>query len=266
MNIKRRMIAQQIVKPDNFKMMPRSTKYFYLLLVIGADDVGIVDDIRTIMNDADATREDCKLLIAKGYIIAVGNGIYAISDWAIHNNTKQAWFKGAESTLYQDIFAKLNWKPNTRYHYTPELDVDINKDNENILKKEYPKVISVANSEEIQTGEDVIHEMDQIIAVLSSYGISQNSSKGRLIAETYSFSAVANGINYAQKNMPENCENPSGWIIKCIEIQGNHLVKCPNCHGSGQIKTIQIDPDKDDGSMCYYQSACPKCKGFGFVK
>lgn len=272
--IKRRMIALDVIKSNRYQEMPVSTKYLYIELLIRADDAGIVDDSTSIMRVTGASNDDLKLLIAKGYIIAAGNEIYVIADWAVHNDTSKRWFKHGQCTLYGDIFKKLNWQPDHRYEYMPDMVLLPNDDLKNqltlisdITTDVIAEKTADAENTNNKTADVVMHEMDQIIALLSAYGISQQSPKGREIAESYSLAKVKKGIQYAKDNMPDDCKNISGWVIKCIEMeQHNSMKKCPKCHGTGRQQTIGPNPDKDDGSVICYESDCAMCKGVGFIK
>lgn len=266
--IKRRMISLDIIKSDNYQEMPMSSKYLYFELLVRADDVGIIDDAYAIMRLLGASSDDLKLLIAKGYLIVLDRGLYVVSDWAIHNDTVKRWFRNGDCTLHKDIFKKLHWIPNTRYDYQPDQpdllmdsDVEIKR---KIIEAKY-EITKPSNLVE-PTGDDVIKEMDQIIALLSAYGISQQSAKGRQIAEKYSLARVIAGIKYAQDNMPVNCNNIPGWIVNCIEMEHTPIKQCPKCHGRGKKQAVGLDSTRDDGGMRYYISDCPECKGTGFVK
>lgn len=274
--IKRRMIALDVIKSNKYQEMPVSTKYLYIELLIRADDAGIIDDSYSIMRMTGASSDDLKLLIAKGYVLAVGDALYVITDWAIHNDTSKRWFKRGKCTLYGDIFKKLNWQPDCRYDYRPDmvlmpeyepktqLSFDTMTAKTEVTAEMTPDTKNVNN----KTADDVMHEMDQIIALLSAYGIRQQSHKGREIAESYSLEKVEKGIRYAKENMPDDCKNISGWVIKCIEMEQHNsmLTKCPKCHGTGRQQTIGPDPDKTDGSILCYVSDCTMCKGTGFIK
>lgn len=265
--IKRRMISLDIIKSNRYQEMPISSKYLYIELLVRADDAGIIDDSYSIMRMLGASTDDLKLLIAKGYLIVVGEGLYVVSDWAIHNDTTKRWFRKGKCTLYENIFTKLNWKPDTRYDYQPDMTISINANDSCIDKIVDAKseILEPQNIVKQKTGDDVINEMDQIIALLSQYGIYQSSKKGRQIAETCSLARVIAGIKYAKDNMPEACNNIPGWIVKCIEMEQHTLEICPNCHGQGKKQTISPDPGKNDGSVISYSSDCPTCKGKGFV-
>lgn len=268
--IKRRMISLDIIKSNRYQEMPISSKYLYIELLVRADDAGIIDDSYSIMRMLGASTDDLKLLIVKGYLIVVEDGLYVVSDWPIHNDTTKRWFKRGKCTLYQDIFAKLNWTPDTRYDYQPNIVIcsnmtDTDNDNHKILDAK-SEILEPKNIIKQKTGDDVIKEMDQIIALLGQYGIYQTSKKGRQIAESCSLSKVIAGIKYAKDNMPEACNNIPGWIVKCIEMEQHTLEICPNCHGQGKKQTISPDPNKNDGSVISYSSDCPICKGKGFIK
>ena len=268
------MIALDVIKSNKYQEMPVSSKCLYIELLIRADDAGIIDDSYSIMRMTGASTDDLKLLIAKGYVIAVGDEVYVIADWAVHNDTTKRWFKHGQCTLYCDIFKKLNWKPDCRYEYMPNM-VLLQKDdpkNQLTLISDIPITITEATVDtenaNNKTADAVMHEMDQIIAMLNRYGISQQSPKGREIAERYSLDKVEKGIRYAKENMPDDCKNISGWVIKCIEMEQHNskMKQCPKCHGSGKQQTIGPDPDKTDGSILCYVSDCTMCKGTGFVK
>lgn len=264
--IKRRMISLDIIKSNRYQEMPISSKYLYIELLVRADDAGIIDDSYSIMRMLGASNDDLKLLIAKGYLLVVNEGLYVVSDWAIHNDTTKRWFHKGKCTLYRDVFEKLNWVPDTRYNYQPDIITDdISGNNKYKTLEVKSEILDSININKPKTGDDVIKEMDQIIALLSQYGIYQTSKKGRQIAETCSLSKVISGIKYAKDNMPEGCNNMPGWIIKCIEMEQNTLIICPNCHGQGKKQTISPDPNKNDGSVISYVSDCPTCKGKGFV-
>lgn len=260
--IKRRMISLDIIKSNRYQEMPISSKYLYIELLVRADDAGIIDDSYSIMRMLGSSTDDLKLLIAKGYLIVVDEGLYVVSDWPIHNDTSKRWFKRGKCTLYQDIFDKLNWQPDTRYNYQQDM-VDTKK---SIEAKSEILIDPQDMISQSKTGDDVIKEMDQIIALLSQYGIYQTSKKGRQIAESCSLSKVIAGIKYAKDNMPENCNNIPGWMVKCIEMEQHTIEICPNCHGQGKKQTISPDPAKNDGSVISYVSDCPMCKGTGFIK
>ena len=276
--IKRRMIALDVIKSNRYQEMPVSTKYLYIELLVRADDAGIIDDSYSIMRMTGASTDDLKLLVAKGYVIAVGDEIYVIADWAIHNDTAKKWFKKGQCTLYKGIFEKLNWRPDCRYDYRPDMVLmpEYEQKNQSTLIPDITtattevKAETTADTENAsnKTADDVMQEMDQIIALLSRYGISQQSPKGREIAESYSLARVKKGIQYAISNLPKDCNNISGWVIKSIQMEQHNskLTKCPKCHGSGKQQTIGPDPDKTDGSVISYMSDCVMCKGTGFLQ
>lgn len=232
--IKRRMIALDVIKSNRYQSMPVSTKCLYTELLVRADDAGIIDDSYSIMRMTGASNDDLKLLVAKGYVIAVDDELYVIADWAVHNDTSKRWFKKGQCTLYKDIFKKLNWQPDCRYDYRPDMVLIPNDDlkNQLTLISDITTDVTAEKTADTEntnnkTADTVMHEMDQIIALLSRYGISQQSPKGRKIAESYSFEKVEKGIQYAKENMPDDCKNISGWVIKCIEME-QHNSKLKN--------------------------------------
>lgn len=89
----RRMFAKSIITSDAFLEMPLSSQALYFHLSMHADDEGFVGNPRTIQRIIGASDDDCKILIAKKYIIALNTGIIVIRHWNVNNSIQKDRFK-----------------------------------------------------------------------------------------------------------------------------------------------------------------------------
>ena len=55
------------------------------------------------------------------------------------------------------------------------------------------------------------------------------------ILNNYTLDTIANGIEFAHKNMNGNIKNKVGWIISCI-TSNKRIKKCPICFGKGVVE------------------------------
>ena len=81
----RRMFAKRIIDSDAFLDMPLSTQSLYFHLSMRADDEGFINNPKRIQRMIGASDDDCKLLIAKGFILVFETGVIVIKHWKIHN-------------------------------------------------------------------------------------------------------------------------------------------------------------------------------------
>ena len=89
----RRMFAKKIIDSDAFLDMPLSTQSLYFHLSMRADDEGFVNNPKRIQRMIGASDDDCKLLIAKGFILVFETGVIVIKHWKIHNYIQKDRFK-----------------------------------------------------------------------------------------------------------------------------------------------------------------------------
>ena len=95
----RRMFAKTIVDSDAFLDMPLSTQALYFHLSMRADDEGFVNNPKKIQRMIGASDDDCRLLMAKRFILTFDSGVIVIKHWRIHNYIQKDRFK---ETLYQE--------------------------------------------------------------------------------------------------------------------------------------------------------------------
>ena len=89
----RRMFAKRIIDSDAFLDMPLSTQALYFHLSMRADDEGFINNPKRIQRMIGASDDDCKLLIAKGFILVFETGVIVIKHWKIHNYIQKDRFK-----------------------------------------------------------------------------------------------------------------------------------------------------------------------------
>ena len=77
----KRMFSLKIVDSDLFLEMPLSSQCLYFQLSMRADDDGFVDNPKKIIKIIGANNDDLRLLIAKGFVIALDRGIIVITHW-----------------------------------------------------------------------------------------------------------------------------------------------------------------------------------------
>lgn len=100
----RRMFSLDVVDTDNFLEMPASTQSLYFHLGMRADDDGFVAAPKKITKLVNCGEDDLKLLLAKGYILALENGVIVVRHWKQNNYIQRDRYK---STIYQKEFEKL---------------------------------------------------------------------------------------------------------------------------------------------------------------
>ncbi len=100
----RRMFSLDVVDTDIFLDMPTSTQCLYFQLGMRADDDGFVSSPKRITNMVGCNTDDLKLLIAKGFIITLEDGIIVIRHWKQNNYIQNDRHK---DTIYQIQLAAL---------------------------------------------------------------------------------------------------------------------------------------------------------------
>lgn len=82
---KRRMFSLDVVDTDAFLDLPASSQSLYFHLGMRADDDGFVSSPKRITAMVNASGDDLKLLIAKGFVIPFDSGVCVIRDWRVNN-------------------------------------------------------------------------------------------------------------------------------------------------------------------------------------
>ena len=100
----RRMFSLDVVDTDIFLDLPISSQALYFHLGMRADDDGFVSSPKRVTSMIGANQDDLKLLIAKGFIIALEDGIIVIRHWKQNNYIQNDRRK---NTIYQSQLAAL---------------------------------------------------------------------------------------------------------------------------------------------------------------
>ncbi len=100
----RRMFSLDVVDTDIFLDLPISSQALYFHLGMRADDDGFVSSPKRVTAMIGANQDDLKLLIAKGFIIALADGIIIIRHWKQNNYIQSDRHK---DTIYQSQLAAL---------------------------------------------------------------------------------------------------------------------------------------------------------------
>ena len=118
----RRMFAKTIIDSDAFLDMPLSAQSLYFHLAMRADDDGFINNPKKIQRMIGASDDDCKLLIAKRFVLTFESGVIVIKHWRIHNYIRTDRYK---PTVYQEERASLELKKNGTYTTNDVDDTDL---------------------------------------------------------------------------------------------------------------------------------------------
>lgn len=100
----RRMFSLDVVDTDIFLDLPISSQALYFHLGMRADDDGFVSSPKRVTAMIGANQDDLKLLIAKGFIIALNEGVVVIRHWKQNNYIQSDRRK---DTVYQSQLMSL---------------------------------------------------------------------------------------------------------------------------------------------------------------
>ena len=81
----RRMVSLTVVDTDQFMDMPASSQCLYFHLGMRADDDGFVSSPRKITKLVNCSSDDLRILIARGYVLLLGEGLVVITHWKQNN-------------------------------------------------------------------------------------------------------------------------------------------------------------------------------------
>lgn len=101
----RRMFSLDVVDTDAFLDLPISSQALYFHLGMRADDDGFVSSPKRVTTMIGSNQDDLKLLIAKGFAIALKSGIVVIRHWKQNNYIQKDRYK---ETIYREELAFLS--------------------------------------------------------------------------------------------------------------------------------------------------------------
>jgi len=108
----RRMFSKSIIQSDAFLDMPLSSQALYFQLGMEADDDGFVNSPKRTQKLINANEDDLKLLLAKSFLIDMGDGIVVIKHWKMNNYIQKDRYR---PTVYRDKIKLLYTKENGGY-------------------------------------------------------------------------------------------------------------------------------------------------------
>lgn len=109
---RRRMFSLDVVNTDAFLDLPSTSQSLYFHLGMRADDDGFVSSPKRISAMVNASGDDLKLLIAKGFLIPFASGVCVIRDWKVNNYIQRDRYT---PTLYTEEKQKLTCDGTGRY-------------------------------------------------------------------------------------------------------------------------------------------------------
>lgn len=100
----RRMFSLDVVDTDKFLEMPATSQNLYFHLGMRADDDGFVASPKKITKLVNCGNDDLNVLISRGFVIALDDGIVVIRHWRQNNYIQSDRYK---KTIYQNELACL---------------------------------------------------------------------------------------------------------------------------------------------------------------
>ena len=120
------MFAKSIIDSDLFLDMPQSAQCLYFHLAMRADDDGFVNSPKKIQRIIGASEDDCRLLIAKQFLIPFDTGVVVIRHWRIQKDRyKETIYQGEKSSLSQDSTGAYEFLDTQCIHEVSVLDSQV---------------------------------------------------------------------------------------------------------------------------------------------
>ena len=120
---RRRMFSMKIVDTDAFCEMPSSAQNLYFHIGMRADDDGFYAGIKGLMLKIHSSVDDLNILLARRFLLDVGDGVYVVKHWKINNYLQKDRY---EPTEYEEKKALLLEKKDGAYTEKQEtLKLDI---------------------------------------------------------------------------------------------------------------------------------------------
>lgn len=113
----RRMFAKSVIQSARFLRMPPTSRLLYYDLGMSADDDGVVEAF-TVMRLTDATEDDLRVLVSKGFVTILNEDLVTyILDWSRNNLIKKDRYA---PSVYHELLLQIEdgtqaepiWNPN----------------------------------------------------------------------------------------------------------------------------------------------------------
>lgn len=108
----RRMFSRGVVQSDSFLNMPLSSQALYFHLGLEADDDGFLGNVQKIVRMIGASKDDFSILMAKGFVIPLTDGVCVIRHWKLNNFIRNDRYK---QTIYVEQKHMLSTAANGVY-------------------------------------------------------------------------------------------------------------------------------------------------------
>lgn len=115
----RRMFSKDVVCSDRFLDMPASAQALYFQYGLEADDDGFVSAPKKILRLTNASDDDLKILVAKGFLIPFDSGVVVIRDWKINNYLRRDRYT---PTRFKEEFEQLDTIDDTLIEFIHNID------------------------------------------------------------------------------------------------------------------------------------------------
>ena len=89
----RRMFSKAVTQSDSFLELPLSAQALYFHLAMETDDDGFVRSAVRVLRWVGASKDDLRLLITKGFVIPMQEGVCVIRHWLINNYIRKDRYK-----------------------------------------------------------------------------------------------------------------------------------------------------------------------------
>lgn len=141
---RKRMFSLSVVDTDQFLEMPPSSQSLYFHLGMRADDDGFIANPNRIIAYVGSTKDDMKILIAKEFVIPMGeSGVFIISHWKVNNTLRGDRHKASP---YAAMLNDLTEMSDNSYRLKDSALVD-NKTTEKLPKKN--EIIEITTDVEV---------------------------------------------------------------------------------------------------------------------
>lgn len=115
----RRMFSNVITDSDLFLEMPLTAQALYFHLGMRADDEGFISNPKRILRSVNCAEDDLKILIAKGFVIPLSNGIIVITHWNLNNKLRK---DRKSETFFSKEKAMISLDENGTYFLNSSVD------------------------------------------------------------------------------------------------------------------------------------------------
>lgn len=115
----RRMFAKSVVQQDAFIEMPLSAQALFFHLGMEADDDGFLDNAKRVLRSICAADDDMRILLAKGFVVDVGDGVFVLRHWLACNRLRSDRYK---LTAHTEKSRRLRVNPDKTYSLLLDAD------------------------------------------------------------------------------------------------------------------------------------------------